>query len=85
MSISVSHEGLVEGMRPFAGVKTSLQVQAQEKNGGPKKMNGRNLKDVTNKLEARPTISKASKVTVSGNGAHQAGGYRILKRSGLEE
>lgn len=50
--------------------------------GGPKKVNGRNLKDITNKLEARPVIAKTSRPTSSSSGTHLAGGYRVLKRPG---
>lgn len=73
VNLSVSHDGLAEGLRPLASMKMNLWVQAQDKNRDPKENNGRNLKDITNKLEARPTIAKASRPTSTSLGAQQAG------------
>lgn len=82
VNISVSHLGLAEGLRPLAGLKTNLRVQAQEHNGGLKKGSGRVMRDISNKLDVRPLISKVARPTQSSSGAQQAGFIRILKRSG---
>lgn len=82
VNISVSQEALTEEIRPLTKMKTNFWVAAQDKDGGQKKMNGRSLKDITNKLEARLVIAKSSRPIMSTFGAQNAGGYRILKRPG---
>lgn len=56
VNLSVSHEGLAEGLRPLSSMRTNLRVQAQGSSGGPKKINGKALRDISNKLDIRPQL-----------------------------
>lgn len=80
VNISVSHASLTTHMRLLTGVRTAIRFQAQEVGPGPRKVNGKAFRDVTNRLEIRPTIAKQSRPGSWGIGEHSAGSVRILKR-----
>lgn len=79
-NLSVSHVGLIDSLRPLVGTRTTIRTQAQGDIDCPKKNNRKVFKDVTNKLEVRPTIAKPSRPITKGNGAQQVTEIRILKR-----
>lgn len=58
VNLSVSHLGLADKLRPLGGTKTNIRTQAQREAMGPKKTIGRVFKELTTKLEVRPTIAK---------------------------
>lgn len=82
VNISVSHMGLADSLRPLTGIKTNVRTSAQGDGVGSKKIAGRILKEVTNKLEARPMIAKQARPTSKANAAQTLSGIRILKRPG---
>lgn len=82
VNIVVSHKGLANQLRPLDSTSTTVQIHTPDVNGGPYKRTRNVLKEVTNKLEFRPTIAKASRPILKPTGAQQMKQYKILKRSG---
>lgn len=60
--INASHPGLADKLRPLEKVRTSIKTQAQASNGGPRKNMEKPLRDVTNRLDPKPVIGKATRV-----------------------
>lgn len=82
VNLRVTHGAIAETLRPLSGTRTSLHTQAQQNNGGPKKNIRKVFRDVTNKLEPRPTIAKTPRPTTSSKAAQQAAAIQIFKRPG---
>lgn len=82
VNITVSHMDLAEGLRPMGGLKMNIWVQMQDKASGSKKGSGRHLKDISNKLDLRPTIAKAPRPTQVRSEVQSNGAQRVLKRPG---
>lgn len=85
VNVDVSHESLADHLQPLGSTSTTIRTQTKEdNNGSPKKKAEKVFKDVTNKLEVKPIIAKASRPISKSTGAQQAKQFRILKRSGRE-
>lgn len=82
VKVAVSHDAVAEHLRPLG--KTAVEVRTQDQeDGGPKNMNSRVLKEVTNKIQLKPTIAKASRSITKSNGAqYNNKQLKILKRPG---
>lgn len=71
VKILFSHEGMTEHLRPIGATRRKVHTQAQVSSDGPRRKVEKMLKDVTNKLEAKPTIAKPIKPILKLSGAQQ--------------
>lgn len=64
--VNVSHRALADGLHPMENTMTEIKSQAQDSKGGPRKPSENFFKDVTNKLDPKPVIGKATRILVRG-------------------
>lgn len=83
VNVSVSHEKIAEHLRPLGKMRVEVHSQAHD-GGGPVNFifNSKALKDVTNKVDLRPTFSTASRSISKVSRAQQSKQVKILKRAG---
>lgn len=79
-NVSISHTHLAENIRPLEKTDIVFRAQAQGTNSGPRMRSDKALKDLTNKLEPKPSIAKMAR---PGPGLKSSVGnkdIKILKR-----
>lgn len=82
VKVAVSHEKVAEYLRSLEKTTMKVHTQAQD-GGGPRNINNKALKDVTNRVQVKPTIAKASRSISKPTGAQQNNKQvKILKRVG---
>lgn len=80
VTITFSDMGLADHLRTLGKRKTVIQTQAQEQNEGLRRRNDKSLRDLTNKIEIRPTVAKTSRPAMKVTRAQQSKELKILKR-----
>lgn len=79
VNIAVSHEGLAGSLRGLKETNINVRLQTHEASIGPTRRQEKILKDVTNKSEIRPALSKASRPITKVSGANQKENVKLLK------
>lgn len=80
VKLSVSHSGLTVGLQVLEKTRLQVRTQAQAHSGGPKKKSEKTLRDVTNKLDPKPTtIAKPTRLNTKGSGSQQIKDPKNLK------
>lgn len=67
----MSHLGLAEGLRALEKTQMDVRTQAQPSTSGRRKLSGKALKDVTNRLDPKPIIGKVARIITKGVTGHK--------------
>lgn len=81
VTVPVSHAGLTENLRLLKATNVNIRIQAQGAVGDPRKTADKTLKDLTNKINNKPALAKASRPIMKVSGAMQKENVKILKRA----
>lgn len=85
VKLVVSNADPTDHMRPLGSMKIDTYTSSprtQGQSGGPRNKNEKTMKDITNRLEVRPTIAKSPKSISKLNMAQSFKDQRMLKRFG---
>lgn len=61
INLSVSHDSIAKSLRPLSKNGLAERIWVLGPNGEPKKLKERSLKEITNRLEVQPRISKVGR------------------------